>query len=198
VDADELARLAKAMGDFGPMAYVAAVLGLRWGEVAGLKVGALDLENRTLAVSEQISRGKGGQIVIGLPKSDAGRRTLSMPGALAEMLSAHLEPMGPSAADGDAWVFPSTSGGPLHYANWYHRVWAPAVTAADLEGLTFHDLRRANATGLVAAGVDVKTAQNRLGHSSSRLTLDLYAQAVAARDRDAADALGATFMPPSS
>jgi hypothetical protein len=32
-------------------------------------------------------------------------------------------------------------------------------------------------------------------HSSSRLTLDLYAQSVAARDRDAADALGATFMP---
>lgn len=195
VDADELARLARAMGAFGPMAYVAAVLSLRWGEVAGLKVGALDLENRTLAVSEQITRGKGGQIVIGLPKSDAGRRTLSMPTALAEMLSGHLEPMGPSSADADAWVFPSMSGGPLHYANWYHRVWAPAVTAAGLEGLTFHDLRRANATGLVAAGVDVKTAQTRLGHSSSRLTLDLYAQSVAARDRDAADALGATFMP---
>ena len=45
--------------------------------------------------------------------------------------------------------------------------------AAGLDGLTFHDLRRANATGLVAAGVDVKTAQTRLGHSSSRLTLEL-------------------------
>lgn len=195
VDAEELARLAKAMGVFGPMAYIAAVLGLRWGEVAGLKVGALNLENRTLSVSEQITRGKGGQIVIGLPKSDAGRRTLSMPAALAEMLSAHLDSTGPASADGGAWVFPSTSGGPLHYANWYHRVWAPAVTAAGLDGLTFHDLRRANATGLVAAGVDVKTAQTRLGHSSSRLTLDLYAQSVAGRDRDAAEALGEAFMP---
>jgi len=195
VDADELARLAKAMGDFGPMAYVAAVLGLRWGEVAGLKVGALELENHTLTVSEQVTRGKGGQIVVGLPKSGAGRRTLSMPAALAEMLSAHLESMAPPPAEVDAWVFPSTSGGPLHYANWYHRVWAPAVTAAGLDGITFHDLRRANATGLVAAGVDVKTAQTRLGHSSSRLTLDLYAQAVATRDREAADALGAAFMP---
>jgi len=183
VDADELARLAKAMGDFGPMAYVAAVLGLRWGEVAGLKVRALDLQNHTLTVSEQITRGKGGQIVIGLPKSDAGRRTLSMPAALADLLRDHLD----SGTDADAWVFPSTSGGPLHYANWYHRIWAPAVAAAGLEGLTFHDLRRANATGLVAAGVDVKTAQTRLGHSSSRLTLDLYAQAVAARNRDAAE-----------
>lgn len=195
VDADELARLAKAMGEYGPMAYVAAVLGLRWGEVAGLKLSALDLESRVLTVSEQITRGKGGQIVVGLPKSDAGRRTLSMPTALANLLASHLEAKDLSPADGDAYVFPSTNGGPLHYANWYHRVWAPAVEAAGLDGITFHDLRRANATGLVAAGVDVKTAQTRLGHSSSRLTLDLYAQVVASRDRDAADALGEAFMP---
>lgn len=198
VDADELGRLAKAMGEYGPMAYVAAVLGLRWCEVAGLKVGALNLENRTVAVTEQITRGKGGRIVVGLPKSDAGRRTLSMPTALAALLTEHLNSIGPAPAGSAAWVFPSTTGGPLHYANWYHRVWAPAVAAAGLEGLTFHDLRRANATGLVAAGVDVKTAQTRLGHSSSRLTLDLYAQSVAARDRDAADALGETFMPGAS
>lgn len=197
VDADELAQLAEAMGAFGPMAYVAAVLGLRWGEVAGLKVGALDLENRTVAITEQITRGKGGQIVVGLPKSDAGRRTLSMPGALAVLLTHHLEAIGVSPIDTDAYLFRSTSGGPLYYANWYHRVWAPAVKAAGLDGLTFHDLRRANATTLVAGGVDLKTAQTRLGHSSSRLTLDVYAQFVAARDRDAADALGATFMPPA-
>jgi integrase len=40
------------------------------------------------------------------------------------------------------------------------------------EGLGFHDVRRAAATGLVAEGVDVKTAQDLLGHSDSRLTLD--------------------------
>jgi integrase len=43
-------------------------------------------------------------------------------------------------------------------------------------GLGFHDLRRTNATGLVAPGVDVKTAQGLLGHSDSRLTLDHYAR----------------------
>lgn len=74
-------------------------------------------------------------------------------------------------------------------------VWAPAVTAAGLQGLTFHDLRRAHAAGLVAAGIDVKTTQTRLGHSSSRLTLDLYAQSVARLDREEAGALGEAFMP---
>jgi len=43
-------------------------------------------------------------------------------------------------------------------------------------GVTFHDLRRANATALVHAGVDMKTAQARLGHSDPRLTLGVYAQ----------------------
>jgi site-specific recombinase XerD len=40
-------------------------------------------------------------------------------------------------------------------------------------GLGFHDLRRANATGLVAEGVDIKTAQALLGHSNAQLTLGL-------------------------
>lgn len=193
IDADELARLAKAMGDYELMAYVAAVLGLRWGEVAGLRVGRLDVANRALVVAEQVTRGRGGQIFLGEPKSDAGRRVLAMPAALADMLDARLEEHG--VVEAAAFVFAAQDGGPLHYANWYHRVWEPAVVSAGLEGLTFHDLRKANATGLVAAGVDLKTAQTRLGHSSSRLTLELYAQSVATLDRDAAEALGEAFMP---
>lgn len=54
------------------------------------------------------------------------------------------------------------------------------------EGLGFHDLRRAAATGLVAEGVDVKTAQRLLGHSDSRLTLDHYAQVVTEQGEAAA------------
>ncbi len=74
------------------------------------------------------------------------------------------------------------------------RVWLPACKAAGLEGLGFHDLRRANATVLVAANVDLKTAQKRLGHSDPRLTLQLYAQATTAGDRAAADSAGEAFM----
>jgi integrase len=55
-----------------------------------------------------------------------------------------------------------------------------------LDGLGFHDLRRLNATVLVAEGVDVKTAQSRLGHSDPRLTLAVYAQATDDADRAAA------------
>lgn len=62
------------------------------------------------------------------------------------------------------------------------------------EGLSFHDLRRANATGLVAEGVDVKTAQAMLGHSEARLTLDVYAQAVTKLGEAAAEAMGVRYL----
>jgi len=64
------------------------------------------------------------------------------------------------------------------------------------DGLGFHDLRPANATGLVAEGVDVKAAQTMPGHSEARLTLDVYAQTVAKLGEAAAEAMGARFVPP--
>ena len=73
-------------------------------------------------------------------------------------------------------------------------MWVPATKAAGLEGLGFHDLRRANATALVRLGVDVKTAQERLGHSDVRMILGLYAQAEKPANRDAANRLGEVFL----
>lgn len=68
------------------------------------------------------------------------------------------------------------------------------MKAAGLDGLNFHDLRRTNATAMVAEGVDVKTAQARLGHSDPRWTLAIYAQATTEGDRSAASKLGARLM----
>lgn len=196
VTADELAALAEAIGaDYGLMAYLGAVLGLRWGEVAGLRVGRLDFLRATLTVAEQVTQGPGGATTVGAPKSAAGRRTLAVPPELMDRLAAHLSRRGLTGADPAAFVFASPSGTPLDYAHWRQRAWLPATRAAGLAGLTFHDLRRANATGLVAEGVDMKTAQTRLGHSDPRLTLAIYAQATSEADRSAAARIGARFLP---
>jgi len=71
----------------------------------------------------------------------------------------------------------------------------PACESVGLRGVGFHDLRRAAATALVAGGVDVKTAQGRLGHSDSRITLELYAQVTTEADRAAAEVVGERFLP---
>jgi integrase len=193
---------------YRPMVWLGAVVGMRWGEVAGLRVGRLDFLRSSVTVAEQLARGAGGRVVSAAPKSAAGRRSFAVPAPLMAMLAEHLAGRGLTGADADTLVFQAPGGGPLRYSNWLRRVWHPACVASGLGelvevegserrqyvGLGFHDLRRANATALVAEGVDLKTAQARLGHSNPRLTLGLYAQATEAADREAADRLGAWFL----
>ena len=190
---EDVAALAGAMGRYGLMPYLGVVLGLRWGEVAGLRLRRLDLEAGRVTIAEQVTRGPKGISVVGPPKSRAGRRTLSMPPLLTELLAEHLRVEG--VTDPDAFVFAAPDGGHLTYSNWRQRVWLPACRAVGRPELGFHDLRRANATGLVAEGVDIRTAQERLGHSDPRLTLAIYAQTTSEADRRAADLLGDRFMP---
>ena len=81
------------------------------------------------------------------------------------------------------------------YSPWHRLVCKPATKRAGLDGLLFHDLRSLAAMELVAAGVDLKTAQTRLGHSSPHLTLAVYARATEEADRAAARAMGDLFRP---
>ncbi len=195
ITSEELADLADGLGGYGAMAFLGAVLGLRWGEVAGLRVGRLDLLRNELTVAEQIVRGKGGVSFPGPPKSRAGRRTMAMPTWLSEMLAAHLHQRGLTAVDRDNRVFAWPSGAHLSYSAW-RKHWVRAVKAAGLpDRFGFHDLRRANATGLVTSGVDVRTAQSRLGHADVRMTLEVYARATSEADRAAAEAIGRLFDP---
>ena len=191
VSPDDVAKIAGAIEPrYSPMVWLGAVLGLRWGEVAGLTVGALDLLRVTLTVTGQLGRDR----QLGPPKSVSGRRMLSLPRSLVAMLAAHLTASGLSTANGECLVFTSSDGTPLDYSHWRQRVWLPGTSAADLPQVSFHDLRRAAATALEMDGVDLKTAQTRLGHSDPRLTLAVYAQATTEGDRVAAERLGQRFF----
>jgi integrase len=161
-----------------------------------LRVGRIDFGANTLTVAEQRTRGLGGRMVEGPPKSAAGRRTMSVPGPLMGMLAEHLGRRGLTSVDAEEHVFVGSEGQPLEYSGFRQRTWAPACKSVGLEGLGFHDLRRANATYLVASGVDIKTAQSRLGHSDPHRTLNIYAQVTSAGDRAAAELLGHKLMGP--
>ena len=192
LDPDRVVALAEACGEEAPIVWLAVLAGLRWGEIAGLRVGALDLLAGTVTVREQHTRGERGQTWVGPPKSAAGHRTVAIPPVLVGMLAEHLARRGLTGADRDALVFTAGGGAPLDYANWRRR-WCRACEQVGIEGLTFHDLRAWHATALVGAGVDVRTAQARLGHSDPRLTLAVYAQASSAADRAAADRVAGLF-----
>jgi len=191
---DDVVKLANAMDRrYTPMVWVGALLGLRWGEVAGLRIGSLDLLARTLTVTETVTRDEHGRPFLGPPKSEAGLRTLSMPQVLVTILAGHLAHMGLTGADTDCLVFPAPGGSHWSYANYRRRIWQPATSKAGLDGVGFHDLRRTASTQLVLGNVDLKTAGTRLGHSDPRLTLAVYAQATTEADRAAADTVGERF-----
>jgi integrase len=155
----------------------------------------VDLLRGELRVIEQRTRDLEGEGVTAEPKSEAGVRPLRLDPALVAMFSEHLARRGLTGADSDALVFVARRGGPLNYSHWRQRVWNEACDRAGLAGLTFHDLRRCNGTAMVADGVDLKTAQTRLGHSDPRLTLAVYAQATTEADERAAERLAVRFLP---
>jgi integrase len=194
LDADDIDRLAAAMGDQGPMVYLAA-LGLRWGEIAGLRVGRIDFLRQTITIAVQRTAADGSHMVEGEPKTKAGKRTISVPDWMTAMLADHLAARGLTGADADAHVFVTVKGNPLTYTNWWGDVWVPARALAGFPDLHFHDLRHTAATVMVTGGVDPKTAQARLGHRDLRTTLAIYAQVTEKSDREAAEKIGDRLRP---
>ena len=189
---DDVHRLAEAVGERSQlMVYLAAVLGLRWGEVAGLRRHRIDLIDRSILVCEQAVKTIGGGVELGPPKSQAGNRRIAISADLVELIDQHLERFEVQA---DGLLFTSELGGMVNPSNFRQRVWLPARKIAGLPTVGFHDLRRANATALVTSGVDVKTAQTRLGHADSRMTLEVYAKSTNEADRRAADLMAGHFL----
>lgn len=146
------------------LVLMAAMSGLREGELVALTRGRLDLLHRTVRVVEQQVEPDKDPRYIGPPKSDAGRRTVSLPDVLVPELDAHLarwvQP-GP-----DALVFTAPQGGPINRHN-SSRTWRKVRAKAGLpDGFRFHDLR--HTANLLAASTGASTADlmARMGHSS--------------------------------
>jgi len=134
----EVARLARATGPrYEPMIFTAAMLGLRFCECAGLRLGRLDLVNGTISVEESVVEAENGVLHSNPPKSHAGRRRMCLPPSLVTRLFEHLDRVGVERDNDDALVFTSPTGGPLRYSNFRKRVWYAAVEAAGLPPIGF-------------------------------------------------------------
>lgn len=153
--------------------HVAALTGLRRGEILGLRWCDLDLAGASLTVTHQIQE-RDGRAVICLPKSTASGRAVSLDRGTVALLVG-LRPAqrreGRGAADG--WVFARENGShwsPSYVSHTFRRL----IEKAGLPPVRFHDLRHGAATLSLAAGNDLKTVQALLGHASIVLTADTY------------------------
>lgn len=181
----EIDALVNASGPYRALILTATHTGLRWGELAGLRLSRLDLLRRSVTVTETLSEVQG-RIRFKEPKTAASRRKVALPRFLANELAHHLETNPPA---GDGLVFTASQGGPLRRTNFRRRVWLPAIRATVGEPCRFHDMRHTHAALLIAAGEHPKVIQSRLGHSSIRTTLDTYGHLFTGLDEAAADHL---------
>lgn len=169
-------------------ALTAAYSGLRFGELAGLRRGRVDLMRRRLDVVEIVVEVRGHHF-FGPPKTRAGRRSVPIPAFLADELAAWTAGM-----DADAFVFPAPGGGPLRASAHRTRVWLPAVEAAGLTPLRRHDLRHTAVALWIAAGASAKEIAVWAGHASVATVLDRYGHLLPGQEDRVTDALEVMFQ----
>lgn len=152
--------------------------GLRRGEVIALKWRDVDLTHGVLHV-RQSAVAVNGQLVIGPPKSAAGVRSVPLLNPLPQVLRARrLAALHAGAAGADRPVIVSSATNgyitPSGLQSGLRRVQRREPALA---GVTLHALRHTYATALQEQGLNIKSLQYVLGHSSSCLTLDTYCKA---------------------
>ena len=165
---DQVEALAGALRHQDTLVRVAAYCGLRWGEVAALEIGDVNLATRRIRVQRaQIE--VSGRIEIKAPKSRHGRRRVPIPERLVEELRQQMD-----GRPASALLFTSPEGERLRNSNW--KRWVGWSHAADTigGGIRFHDLRHTCASMLIQAGATPVEVQRILGHSTPATTLNLY------------------------
>lgn len=167
----------------GGLLTLAASVGMRQGEILGLKWEDVDLERATISVRAALQR-VNKKLVRVEPKSASAHRVISLPAVTVLALAAHrLRQEQERNWAGEDWremgyVFTSRIGTPLDARGLIRRFHA-ILKSAGLPRLRFHDLRHSTATLLLAQGVSPRYITDLLGHSQVSFTMQTYAHVLA-------------------
>jgi integrase len=158
---------------------LAGFCGLRLGELLGLERRHVNMLRSLVTIEQQEHQLRNGLLVIGPPKSDAGRRTIAVPAFLVAELEGHLEQY--TAAQPEARVFRGERGGSLR-RHVVQKYWMAARSTTDLpDNFRLHDLRHTANTLAAATGASTKELMHRMGHASSQAAIR-YQHATRERD----------------
>jgi len=170
---------------------MAVVTGMRRGELLALHWSNIDFERGLLLVLHSVDFIAGHGYVEGKPKTAAGKRVVSLPSFLLDMLKQHRAQQLEQRAIVADWVdndlvFSNLKGGYMH-PNHMGEEFRDLLKEAGLPPLRFHDLRHSAATILLARGVNIKVVSELLGHSDIVITLRTYGHLLPAMQDDAVD-----------
>jgi integrase len=169
---NEVDALANAIHPrYRALVLVASYGGLRIGELAGLRRGRVDILRGRVDVAEIVVE-VAGTLTFGLPKTRAGRRSVTLPRSVVNALNDHLAEF--TAAEPDAFVFTGPERGPVRVPMWRQRFWRPAIIEAGLAPLRPHDLRHTAVALWIATGANALEVSRRAGHTSASFTQDRY------------------------
>ena len=163
--------------------YTALFTGLRRSELLGLRVRDVDLILGTVHVSRALQTIKGNVLMFTEPKTARSRRTVALTPSNALVLRDHLNKLSADMAilgltmNDDTLAFAWPDGRPLLPSTLSHS-WVRLMRRVGLSGVRFHDARHSHASLMLAQNVHPKIVQERLGHSSIAITLDLYSHAL--------------------
>lgn len=155
------------------------VTAMRRGEVLALRWSNIDFERQVLHVLHTVDYIPKYGYVENEPKTRAGKRKISLPWFLIEMLQEHRAKQDEGRRrQGEAWenrdlVFPDLRGG-YYSPNYLLRVFKKVLQSVGLAHMRIHDLRHSAVTILLARGVNIKVISELLGHSDISITLRVY------------------------
>ena len=173
-------------------------LGLRAGEVLGLRWQDLDLEQGQLTVRYALQRVKNQKLELVEPKSRTSTRTLVLPAFVIRTLrQQQLRQKQQERWGGLKWqekdfVFATSLGTPID-PDKVRRRFKQVLKTAGLRDMRFHDLRHSCASFLLAQGVQPRTIMELLGHSQIGLTMNTYSHVMPSLLTDAAERMDALF-----
>jgi len=175
--------------------YVLALfLGLRRGELLGLRWQDVDLDTAKLEVVQTLQR-VGGSLRFVPPKTDDSARTVPLPPVCVDALREHRKRQ--FAERSEIWpdwedhglVFPSRRGTPIEPDN-LRRSWSEIRERAGLGPTRLHDLRHTCVTLLLDLGTPPHVVQEIVGHSGIEVTMTIYAHVSLEEKRKALAKLG--------
>jgi integrase len=170
--------------------WLAALRGLRRGELCALRWTDLDLAEGTLTVNHTIAHAYG-QPYLDTPKTAAGQRTIALDRTTVAVLCRQQRRLRLQTQDaGKPWrpdglVF--TRRERAIRPDWLTHRFAALVAASGLPPIRLHSLRHGAATLALTAHVDLKTVQDMLGHTSYAFTADTYATVLPDQAKTAAE-----------
>jgi integrase len=166
------------------MFAIAAMSGLRVGEILALQLNDFDFPNRLLAVRRSVWRGK-----LQTPKTINSQAVLPLPDALAGIVKEHAKALS------TPWLFLNSRGHFFIGENVVRQALTPILDKLKIRRRGFHAFRHLHASLLLSSGAAPQVAQKQLRHADARITLGIYGHVIGESHREAVEKVASILFP---